>query len=173
MIRIYFDCKLDPIRGYCIAMVDQYGHMFKGVVSDKLNFDTTDECEVGVPNIDIGGPVMKIRDEMHEWFKQIMTFDYEQTGAEYKICFFGYKTTSEWLKFCQIAFDGNTEPAITYPVPIDLVSVFWAAGYDPDTDIREFSEVMWDENEPSAAMWHARMIEACFAKLKSIVPLEE
>ena len=71
----------------------------------------------------------------------------------------------DWVLFCELFGGAFGIPKNVYYIPFDLATVLMLRGIDPDINREEFAG-MTDGGPKHNALWDARVIRACFAKLE-------
>lgn len=71
----------------------------------------------------------------------------------------------DWVLFCDLF--NNQLPDFIYYIPLDLSTMFWMRGIDPDI-FREGFAGMDSEGKKHQADWDAKVIQACFKKLMAM-----
>jgi len=72
----------------------------------------------------------------------------------------------DWVLWNQIWGHAFNIPAHVFYIPIDICTMFFMKGIDPDISRKEFSG-MTEGAEKHNALWDAKVIKACYEKLTS------
>ena len=73
----------------------------------------------------------------------------------------------DWMLFNNIFGTAFDIPKNVYYIPFDICTLMKEKGIDPDTSREEFSELKEGAKKHNA-LWDAKVIKACYNKLKSI-----
>lgn len=71
----------------------------------------------------------------------------------------------DWVLFCALFEEGL--PGFINYIPVDLATLFYAAGADPDVGREEFAGVCGADQKHNS-MWDAEVIKRCFDKLLAL-----
>ena len=200
MINVYFDCEFTELsrQGQLISIgfTDDHKHQFYAEFNDfdkdnlnefiksnvipalRYDINTTDEkLEVysneGVHNILMKGNKNQIRDKLNEWFKELILYNYETNGNEDQIQFYTDCYAYDWMLFSELMWGNGFDVPSTFSyIPIDLSTVLWTAGIDPDINREQFlfednAEVETPKKFKHNAFWDALIIKHCFDELIS------
>lgn len=72
----------------------------------------------------------------------------------------------DWVLFCELFGGAFGIPENVYYIPLDLSSLFFARGVDPDISREEFCGMQ--KGIKHNALWDARVTKACFEKLVEV-----
>ena len=73
----------------------------------------------------------------------------------------------DWVLFCELFGGALSIPSNIYYIPYDICTLFKAAGIDPDINREEFANITGNKHN---ALHDAKVIRACYVKLKSYFP---
>lgn len=101
-----------------------------------------------------------VRDRLAEWLAQ---FDRVEMWSD---CL-----SYDWMLFCQLFGHAFNIPKNVYYIPLDICTLFKAAGVDPDVSREEFARggSYWfteDQVKKHNALWDAKVIKACYDRLQ-------
>ena len=71
----------------------------------------------------------------------------------------------DWILFCELLGGTMKLPKEIYYIPIDISSMFYAYGVDPDVGREEFSKMQSHQKDKHCAIWDAMVIRECYLKL--------
>jgi hypothetical protein len=71
----------------------------------------------------------------------------------------------DWVLFCELFGGALHLPSNIFYMPFDLATLFRAKGLDPDADRAVVSGMASDPSNCHNALWDARTIKRCYAKL--------
>lgn len=71
----------------------------------------------------------------------------------------------DWVLFCQLFGGALHVPPFVHYVPLDLSTLLWSSGVDPDVNREEFAgQIKSDSTKKHNALWDAKVIKRCFNK---------
>lgn len=95
-----------------------------------------------------------LRESLETWLS-----DFEEVEI------WGDRVSYDWVMFCQIFRHAFNIPKKVYYIPFDICTLFRVNGIDPDVNREDFAQ-MTENGEKHNALWDAKVIRACFNKLK-------
>lgn len=69
----------------------------------------------------------------------------------------------DWVLFCNLWGHAFNIPGNVYYIPFDLTTLFKIKGIDPDINKEKFAEMTDGQNKHNA-LWHAKVIRACYER---------
>lgn len=104
----------------------------------------------------LAGDKRFVADSVREW---IWSFDKD-------IQMWGDCLAYDWVLFCQMFGGASTMIDRVHYIPMDLSTLLWSRGVDPDVGREEFSQIGEPEHaQKHNALWDAKVIKACHDRL--------
>jgi hypothetical protein len=174
-MKIFLDCEFDVYgtRAYLIsiALVDEKGEAFYGEVKPaimgakpwldenvfpKLWLIDPTQREAQDPGVTyIAGSEFEIAAMLEGWMAERNEDGITVVGDVYG---------TDWHLFCN-AFGGSFDlPSYISYIPLDLATMLYAYGHDPDVSREEFAGVA-DASLKHNALFDARILRSCWNKL--------
>lgn len=116
-------------------------------------------------HVRIVGTKAQVRKSFMEWFDDV----YKTPKEPVKV--FSDCLAYDWVLFNDLLFDHALKiDKRIYYIPIDLATMFYSAGIDPDISREEFTQVSPDAGETFKhnALWDAKVIKSCVEILEEI-----
>ncbi len=71
----------------------------------------------------------------------------------------------DWVLFCELFGGARSVPAQVHYLPMDLATLLYARGLDPDTDRYAFAGLAGGRQHAHHALWDALALRACWERL--------
>lgn len=75
----------------------------------------------------------------------------------------------DWVLFCDLFGHAFSVPKNVYYIPMDICTLFYAKGIDPDISRREFTGVSMEDSGLHNSLYDARLIKKCYEKLSKTI----
>ena len=102
------------------------------------------------------GTTMYIKSELVKWLEQFGEVEMWSDCLSY-----------DWVLFCEMFGHAFSVPKNVYYIPFDICTLFYAKGIDADISREAFAE-MSEGSQKHNALWDAKVIRQCFAKLQGV-----
>ena len=110
----------------------------------------------GKDNPTFCGGLSDLKNELSSWLKQFKEVEIWSDCLSY-----------DWVLFNQIFGHAFNIPKNVYYIPFDICTLFYAKGIDADISREAFAE-MSEGSQKHNALWDAKVIRQCFAKLQGV-----
>ena len=104
--------------------------------------------------VEVYGKTETIKSALEEWLRQFEQIEIWSDCLSY-----------DWVLFNEIFGHAFNIPKNVYYIPFDICTMFKLKGIDPDISREEFAD-MTENAQKHNALWDARVIKACFEKMK-------
>lgn len=102
----------------------------------------------------VKGDSYLIKNELTKWFTQFNQVEIWSDCLSY-----------DWVLFCELFGGAFKIPKNVYYIPFDICTLFKEKGIDPDVNREEYAGL--EGGQKHNALWDAKVIQACYEKLKS------
>ncbi len=171
LINVFLDCEFTGLKKntdlISIALVSESGKEYYAVTHyDQFVVDTNPFLKENVePNL--GTEERKSKIEI--FFEITKFFEGLINDADDQIRIIGDHIAYDWVLFCDL-FSGERWPEYLHYIPLDISSLFWAAGVDPD--IKRSDYAFEDEEIIPKVVVHnaledAILLKKCYEKFMS------
>lgn len=178
-MKLFFDTEFTGLHQrtsiISIGIVSEVGHSFyaeftdydetqvdnwlkENVIANLQYGDPEKRAQSTVPFLTQGvhytgfGTTEVVKEYLTQWLKQ---FDSIQIWSD---CL-----SYDWVLFCQIFGHAFAIPKNINYIPLDICTLFFAKGIDPDINREQYAEI--GEGKKHNALWDAKVIKACYDKL--------
>lgn len=148
-------------KKFYAELVDDFSSANQWVRENVLNKLPLRDKQPGYINIEgntiyLKGDKKLVAQKLREWFSQ-----WEDT-----VTMVADVPHWDWVLFCDIFGDAFSIPKNIYYIPLDVATLLWHKGIDPDINREEFAGVV-DSSQKHNALHDALVCKACFEKLSS------
>ena len=154
--------KIDAwIRDHVISQLKLIGETTYSEISNERPYTEHNKIDK-IYDINIKNNTTIIREELHKWLQN----EYYATGEQIQIYSDCY--AYDWVLLVDLLTHGKS--AIDIPeylsyIPIDLSTLLWAIGVDPDIDRIKFAKMITNNDTIHNALFDAQVIKLCFDRI--------
>lgn len=179
--RLYFDMEFTGLHKnttlISIGCISNNGETFYAELTDYDKSQCDDwinenvikrltlqngEVDSALNHTRISGTKEEVRKSFMEWFDHV----YGDPKEPVKV--FSDCLAYDWVLFNDLLFDHALKiDKRIYYIPIDLSTMLYSAGTDPDISREKFVSLDADSKDKHNALWDAKVIKACVEKLES------
>lgn len=167
---LFLDCEFTGLRQdttlISLALVSEDGKQFYAEFTD---YDRSQVGEWVRKNVlvnlwgGVGQPgVTYIRNTRQEIAVALTQWLWQISGPDFGVV--GDVIAWDWVLFCDLFAERGALPASIFYIPVDLSTLLWAAGYDPDVSREDFAGLNSSLHK-HGALYDAQVIRLCYNRL--------
>lgn len=167
--RIFLDMEFTGLHQnttvISLAMVDEHGRSFYAELPDYDPDQIDDWIRDNVISQLVGEPCEMADDAVFGDYPFVVAKADEWLSRYESVVIVSDHLSYDWMLFCEMFGGAMKLPPHIYYIPLDICSIFYARGIDPDISRELFAGV--DGGGKHNALWDAFVIKWCFEKLEA------